>query len=257
MVTRDTVWPEGTPCWADLGVTDIGKAIAFYSGLFGWDIPPGPPETGGYSVANLQGRTTAGIGPKMSPDGIPPMWMTYLATDDADATTRKIRDAGGTMVMDPMDVMAFGRMAVAIDTTGGVFGMWQGREMAGASLANEPGALTWNEYFSRDFEAAKTFYGAVFGYEYGDMSGEGFTYATLRLSGHEVGGIGAYPEGTPDSVPAGWSVYFGTADTDASVETVVKSGGKVTRPASDSPYGRMATVSDNQGASFNLISITA
>jgi uncharacterized protein len=67
MVTRDSVWPEGTPCWVDLGAGDIPKAIAFYSAVFGWDIPPGRPETGGYSVAGLGGRDAAGIGPKMGP----------------------------------------------------------------------------------------------------------------------------------------------------------------------------------------------
>jgi hypothetical protein len=38
MVTRDTPWPAGTPCWIDLGVTDIPKARDFYRALFGWDI---------------------------------------------------------------------------------------------------------------------------------------------------------------------------------------------------------------------------
>ena len=56
MVTRDTAWPGGTPCWVDLGADDIDKATAFYRGLFGWDIPPGPPEAGGYSIALLRGR---------------------------------------------------------------------------------------------------------------------------------------------------------------------------------------------------------
>lgn len=255
MVTRDTVWPEGTPCWVDLGVSDIPKAIAFYSGLFGWNIPAGPPETGGYSVASLNGHDTAGIGPKMGPAEMPSMWTTYLASDDVDATAQKVRQAGGALVMEPMDVMEFGRMAVATDITGAVFGIWQGRQQTGAGLANAPGALTWSEHFSRDFEGAKAFYAALFGYEYGDMSSETFTYATLLLAGHEVGGIGAYPDGTPDSVPAAWSIYFGTADTDASVAAAVKAGGTVIREPADSPYGRTATVTDNQGAAFSLISM--
>jgi uncharacterized protein len=47
MVTRDTAWPDGAPCWVDLGVADIARASAFYAGRFGWDIQPGPPEPGG------------------------------------------------------------------------------------------------------------------------------------------------------------------------------------------------------------------
>ncbi len=255
MVTRDTPWPEGTPCWIDLGVTDIPKAIGFYSGLFGWDIQQGGPETGGYSMAHIDGRGVAGIGPKMGPPEAPSTWMTYIATTDADATAAKIKGAGGQLMMDPMDVMDVGRMAVATDTTGAAFGIWQARAFSGAQVANAPGALTWTEHMSRDFEGAKAFYAAVFGYEYGDMSADGFSYATLLLGGHEVGGVGGYPADVPANVPAAWSTYFGTADTDASVATATKLGGVVVRPATDSPYGRMATVTDDQGAMFSLISM--
>ena len=67
MVTRDTPWPDGTPCWVDLGTNDIPKAISFYSSQFGWDIQQGGPEVGGYSMAKLDGRNVAAIGPLMGP----------------------------------------------------------------------------------------------------------------------------------------------------------------------------------------------
>ena len=118
-------------------------------------------------------------------------------------------------------------MAIAADITGAAFGIWQARAHTGVGLANAPGALTWNEHLSRDFEGAKAFYAAVFGYEYGDMSSDGFSYATLLLDGHEVGGIGAYPDGTPADIPAAWSTYFGTADTDSQVAAVTNNGGSV------------------------------
>ena len=255
MVTRDTAWPAGTPCWVDLGVGDIGRARAFYGGLFGWDIQEGPPEAGGYSLCEVDGRPVAGIGPKMGPPEAPAAWTVYIATDDADATAARVKGAGGQLLMDPMDVMDVGRMAIASDITGAAFGIWQSRSHIGAGLANAPGALTWSEHFSRDFEGAKAFYAAVFGYEYGDMSGDGFTYATLLLGGHEVGGIGAYPADMPGSHPAAWGTYFGTVDTDSAVAAVTNNGGTVVRPPTDSPYGRTAVVTDDQGAAFSLITV--
>jgi predicted enzyme related to lactoylglutathione lyase len=257
MVTRDTPWPDGTPCWTDLGTTDIPRAISFYSSQFGWDIPMGSPEFGGYSSATLSGRPAAGIGPIMGPPGTPTAWTTYIATSDADATADKIKGAGGQLLTDVMDVMDLGRMAIAADITGAVFAIWQARGHTGAQVANVPGAVTWGEHMSHDFEGAKAFYAAVFGYSYGDMSGDGFSYATLLIDGKEVGGIGAFPGGSDAGHRPSWSVYFGTADTDKSVETALASGGQVIRPASDSPYGRMATVADDQGAVFSLISIPA
>jgi uncharacterized protein len=255
MIRRDTAWPEGTPCWVDLSVDDIPKAIGFYSGVFGWEAVQGGPEVGGYSITYVDGRAVAGIGPKMGPADAPTAWTVYLATDDADATAAKIKGAGGQLAMEPMDVMDIGRMGIAIDITGAAFGIWQARSHIGIGLANAPGAVTWNEHFSRDFEGAKAFYAAVFGYEYGDMSSDGFTYATLLLGGHEVGGIGAYPADVPASHPATWSTYFGTVDTDSEVAAVTNNGGSVVRPATDSPYGRTAVVTDDQGAAFSLISV--
>src|SRR5947209_5908206 len=121
MVTRDTVWANGTPCWVDLGVADIGKATAFYAALFGWEAQPGPPEAGGYAVCRKDGRQVAGIGPQMGPPGTPSAWTTYLAADDAARTVRKIKAAGGRVLTEPMDVLGLGRMAIAADPGGAAF----------------------------------------------------------------------------------------------------------------------------------------
>ena len=203
MVTRDTPWPDGTPSWVDLGTSDIPKAIAFYSRQFGWDVEPGGPEMGGYSMARLGGRNVAGIGPIMGPPGTPSAWTTYFASADVDATAARIANAGGQILSGPMDVMEQGRLVVAADVTGAVFGVWQGRKHTGIEVANVPGAFTWSEHMSRDFEGAKAFYAAVFGYEYGDMSSDGFSYATMLINGQQVvGGIGAFPAGQGDDQPA-------------------------------------------------------
>jgi predicted enzyme related to lactoylglutathione lyase len=41
MVQRDTPWPDGTPCWVDLGTDDVARATTFYSTLFGWNTEAG------------------------------------------------------------------------------------------------------------------------------------------------------------------------------------------------------------------------
>jgi uncharacterized protein len=256
MTTRDTPWPDGTPCWADLGALDTAKAGEFYGDVFGWTVQPGGPETGGYSVAELDGRGVAGIGPKMGPPETPTMWVTYLATSDADATAAKITGAGGQLVVEPMDVTDVGRMAVAVDPAGAVFGVWQARAFPGAQIVNEPGAMVWNEQMSRDFEGSKAFYAAVFGYEYGEPSGEVLSYATFKVDGRDVGGIGALRANVPAETPPSWRVYFGAADTDASVARAQANGGSVIFAPMDHPYGRMSTVADDQGARFSLLGLT-
>jgi predicted enzyme related to lactoylglutathione lyase len=149
--------------------------------------------------------------------------------------------------------MEQGRRAVAADPGGAVLGLWQARAHTGVQLANEPGSLTWNENLSRDFDGNKAFYHSVFGYEYGDMSDGGFRYATLKISGTEVGGIGELDSSYPADVPAHWSVYFAVEDTDGAVAKVTSLGGTPVRPPWDTPYGRMAVVADNHGAVFSVI----
>jgi len=253
VVTRDTRWPAGTPCWVDVSVDDVPKAIAFYNALFGWDIELGAPEVGGYSIAHQDGHIVAAISPKMAGPDAPTVWTTFLASDDVDATADKIKAAGGQVLAGPMDVMEEGRMAVAMDPAGAAFALWQGAHTTGLQVANEPGALTWNEQMSRDFDGSKAFYQAVFGYGYQDMSGEGFKYATPTVGDHEVGGIGEYPEGTPAEIPAAWATYFAVTDTDAAAAKVTELGGSVVRPPEDTPYGRIAVVADDQGAVFSVI----
>ncbi len=253
VVTRDTRWPAGTPCWVDVSVDDVPKAIAFYRALFGWDIELGGPEVGGYSIAHSGGRIVAAVSPKMGAPDAPSVWTTYLATDDVDAIAAKIKGAGGQLLAEPMDVMEEGRLAVAMDPAGAVFGLWQGGNTTGLGVANEPGALTWNEQFSRDFAGSLAFYQAVFGYGDQDMSGDGFKYAVLTVDGHEVAGMGEYPEDTPAELPAAWAAYFAATDTDAALAKITELGGSVVQPARDSPYGRIAVAADDHGAVFSLI----
>lgn len=257
MVTRDTAWPAGTPCWVDLGVGDIARASAFYAGVFGWRIEQGPPEVGGYSMCLLGGRAVAGIGPIQGPPGTPSAWTVYIASDDADKTALTISAAGGQLQMEPMDVMDAGRMTVASDPGGAVFGVWQARAHTGVGLANEPGALCWNENLSRAYDRNRAFYQAVFGYDYGDITDTDFRYATLKLDGKEVGGIGEMNDSFPADLSPHWSTYFAVTDADAVVAAVTGNGGGVRRAPWDTPYGRMAVVNDDQGAVFSLLATPA
>ncbi|MEO8888293.1 MAG: VOC family protein [Jatrophihabitantaceae bacterium] len=252
MTVRDTPWPAGTPCWVDLMTSDLDAARLFYEGLFGWHLGESAPDTGGYVMAFVDGKAVAGLGPMMQ-ENHPPVWTAYLASDDADASTAAITAAGGTVLAPAFDVLDAGRMAVAQDPTGGTFGIWQSRAHTGMQLANEPNAVTWNEFMTRDYTAAKTFFADVFGYTYTDMGDEGFQYSTIELGGATIGGLGALPADVPSQVPAHWRQYFQVDDADGAVNEVVRLGGSVLRPAADMPYGRHADVADPQGATFSVI----
>ena len=109
-----TEYAPGTPAWVDIG-TDVEGAKQFYAGLFGWGSQDaGPPdETGGYGFFTKGGKLVAGYGPQQNPG--PPAWTTYVSVTDADKTAKRARDAGGTVVLEPMQVMDAGRMGVLRD----------------------------------------------------------------------------------------------------------------------------------------------
>jgi len=203
-------------------------------------------------MGEIGGLPVAGIG--QSQGDMPIFWTTYLATEDADKTAEAIKAAGGQVMMDPFDVMDVGRMFIAVDPGGAFFGVWQARSHTGMRRANEPGSLVWSENLSRDYDANKAFYGAVFGYHFGDIGAPGMNYATLDLDGRPVGGIGEIGSDQPAETPATWGTYFAVADTDAAMAKAVELGGRVLAPAWDSPYGRMAVLADDQGAVFSVMS---
>jgi predicted enzyme related to lactoylglutathione lyase len=256
MVTRDSAWLPGTPCWVDVMVDDVSKATAFYGALFGWEAAISQdPMSGGYGNFSKDGRPVAGVAPSQQP-GQPQVWTTYLASDDLEQTAGKIKGAGGQVLFDPMNIGEFGRMIVAADPAGAVFGVWQSGTHTGFRLANVPGSVIWNENMSRDAEGNKKFYGEVFGYGFGDMSGDGHSYFTLDLGGRSVAGVGQMDKEFPPEIPANWTTYFAVEDTDATVAKAVSLGGKVVKEAFDSPQGRIAFLADDQGASFAILTVT-
>jgi hypothetical protein len=56
-------------------------------------------------------------------DSMPAQWQPYVAVDDADRTTAKAKELGGSALVEPMDVSNVGRIAVLRDPQGAVFGI--------------------------------------------------------------------------------------------------------------------------------------
>jgi predicted enzyme related to lactoylglutathione lyase len=260
----------GVPCWVDTSQPDPDAAAEFYGGLFGWEFEDAMPEgsPGRYLVARLRGGDVAAV--SSPPEGAPPQaaWNTYIWVDDADETAATARQAGGAVLSEPFDVMDAGRMAVLADPEEAVFCVWQAKEHRGARIVNEPGSVNFNVLNSRDPEAAKRFYRAVFGWTTLDLgSGEFWTLSTYgdyleqltpgtRERTAELGAAGfedvvaaTTPLGDADT-PAHWSVTFATADADATAAKARELGGAVLVAPVDAPYSRLTVLRDPQGATF-------
>ncbi|MEV0578864.1 VOC family protein [Streptomyces sp. RTGN2] len=243
----------GTPCWVSLIVHGLHTTQNFYAELFGWEFGPGPEQLGPYVRALIDGKEVAGIG-QLPPDRhLPIAWTTYLATDDADLTAEAIRACGGTVGVGPLDAGEAGRMAIASDPGGAVFGIWQAAAHLGTTLAGEPGTPVWNELVTRETSTVAKFYQAVFGYETEAVVSADFDYQTLHLGGRPVASIHGVGHALPRDRGPHWMTYFEVADTDEAAQHVVELGGHILQQPREGSSGRVATVADPEGAAFTIV----
>lgn len=249
-------YAPGTPCWIDAAVPDVAAAVTFYSELFGWEAEDMGEAFGHYHQFSKDGERIAGLGPIVE-EGMPAAWMTYIATDDIEATAKAVESAGGKVVLPPMEIPGAGHMAGFADDEGAIFAAWQATEHPGCGLVAEPGSLAWNETNRRDHDGAKTFYSAVFGWEVedGDTPEGAPPYVTWKLGEDVIGGM-LQMDDQWEGIPPHWTTYFAVEDTDASVAKLSDLGGTTITEPFDTPPGRIAVVADPFGATFGLIALT-
>ena len=242
-----TRYEHGVPSWVDIATPDPQSALRFYSELFGWEGQDMGEEAGHYTIVSKGGKQVAAISPAQDPG--PPRWTTYINVSDADAVAAKAEQAGGTVVVAPMDVMGAGRMAVFSDTTGAVIAAWQPGEHIGAQLVNEAGAFIWSELQTSDLAKSRAFYSAVFDWEWGGSD----EYAEAQVAGRTIGGVMPRNPEIPAEVPDFWLVYFGAGDVDGDAKRAADLGGSVIFGPADIPdTGRFAVLMDPQGATLAI-----
>ena len=270
---RDRYIP-GVPCWVDTTQPDPDAAVEFYGGLFGWELedtmPPDAP--GRYFMGRIGGRDVAAVSSPMGEAPPTATWNTYVWVESADDTAAKVREAGGTVLTEPFDVMESGRMAVFADPAGAVFCAWQANQFRGAQVVNEAGSLNFNDLNTRDLDGARAFYGAVFGWEALPMGGD---FAMWTLPGYGdlleelrpgtrkgmadmgapagfenvVASLNPLGDDQPDT-PSHWGVTFAVDDADAVAKRAAELGGTVVAEPFDAPWVRMTVITDPQGATF-------
>lgn len=243
----------GAPCWIDLMTSDTIRARDFYSNLFGWTADEPNPAFGGYFNFRKDGALVAGCMAGQPGAGQPDVWSIYLATDDATKTVALATANGGQIYVEPMPVADLGTMAVVGDPAGGTIGVWQPGTHAGFGIVGEPGTPSWFELHTRRYDDAVSFYRQVFRWNTNDVSqGPDFRYTLVVDGDQQLAGVMDASAWLPEGAPAQWSIYFGVDNVDATLTKVATLGGEIVRRAEDTPYGRLAEVTDATGAVFKL-----
>jgi uncharacterized protein len=126
----ELVGAPGSACWSELATTEVKKAGAFYSSLFGWSLKEssdGMP----YTEFGNKGQMIGGMMPMDGPQfqGVPPHWTVYFAVEDCDAAAEKAKGLGATSCVPPTDIPNVGRFAMIQDPQGAVFSIFTGSQL--------------------------------------------------------------------------------------------------------------------------------
>jgi len=246
----------GEFCWADLGVTDVAGAKKFYRGIFGWEAKDLPMGEGNqkYSLLRVKGKDVCALYPMMPEQRKskrPPVWLPFISVANVDRMVKKATAAGGSVCVEPMDVMKAGRMAVLQDPTGAVFALWQARGHSGTKLRATPGTVGWHDLSTPDRAAAGKFYTKVFGWKLATMDFSGNPYHLFKLGGQGI--CGMWPQPLPKSHPA-WFTYFIVESCTRAVAKTKRLGGKVVLgPITVPETCTFAILRDPQGAAFGAL----
>ena len=250
-------YAQGTPCWVSLLARDLDTAERFYGPLLGWDFAAGPTDLGPYLRAVVDGLPVAGVGVMPEGSDFAVDWITYFAADDADEVAQQVRDRGGTLAMGPLEFGRSGRMAVAADLDGAVFGIWQGREHLGWERQHEPGTAAWSELATPEAERATRFYAGAFGSSAVE-SGSARVHQeqdeiVLKVGGRMVAGIRNVHD--LEDRPR-WRIHFAVRDVELAVGRARELGGGVEQAPADTPYGRAALLRDAEDGPFAVVQLS-
>lgn len=122
-------------------------------------------------------------------------------------------------------------------------------------MHNPEGTPIWYELQSGDPDASRTFYDDVVGWSIEAQPAGDMDYRMIDTGNGPVGGIMRLTdEMKAGGASAGWMVYFGVPDVDATCAGITANGGAIVMgPWEISGIGRMAIATDPQGIPFYVM----
>ncbi|RZS34688.1 hypothetical protein EV193_10836 [Herbihabitans rhizosphaerae] len=245
--------PQGTPCWLELGTTNLPACTDFYAGLLGWEYQP---DDSGYLTAHTDGVPAAGL--YAFPDGppLPTTWTLYLSVNNVANTAQRVTMLDGQVAVEPREIPGQGRLMIAADPTGALIGFWEPATMWPFAQGGA-GAFAWADLHTTDGKLADEFFVSLFSFDT-EQVGDGidYDYTIWTLDGPSLLGrlrMGAeFEPGTPPH----WMNYVGVSaalGVDLAATRAIQLGGRLHAEPFDSPYGRIAVIEDVAGGVLSLV----
>jgi uncharacterized protein len=238
-----TPWCPGRFVWWELYTSDIDKSKAFYESVVGWKIAPVAMGGAEYTMIHVGDQGIAGMVTRA-----PVFWMAYVSVLDVDAAAAATKSAGGTVLVEPVDVPPVGRFAAILDPQGAAVMLFKASGGDPPEVDRPaPGHFCWADLYTTDLAGAAAFYEKVIGWKVGP-SKVNTNMSVFNRGERPVGGLLEAPEG----VPPGWLNHVVVADLDAARRKAVDLGGRVVVDEIVPTIGRFSAIVDNVGAAISL-----
>ncbi|MFE7414002.1 VOC family protein [Streptomyces laurentii] len=121
-------------------------------------------------------------------------------------------------------------------------------------MASPPeGTPIWADAMYRDVEGAKTFYGDVLGWTFGESSSEYGNYTQAYKNGKAVAAVVPPMPGQQGEPKSAWCLYFASPDAAATAAKIKSAGGRVLmEPMQVGDFGTMCLATDPAGVAFGV-----
>jgi len=247
-VSTQVTTAVGKFVWHEHVSTEPAKAQEFFKQLLGWDYEVFKPGEVDYAMITSDGQMHGGF-PQV-PEGTPPHWVGNVQVESVDDTIAKAKSAGGSVIVEPMDIPEVGRYSVLRDPQGAVIVAFQPQSEG----AMGQGVFVWDELGTNDVAGAERFYGDVFGWTTKDMGADYGGYKIFHRDPDDETGVGGLMANPDSSMPTAWHPYVAVDDVDSTLTKTKELGGSVVLEAMDVPaVGRIAVIQDPTGAVLGVI----
>lgn len=248
---------NGDFIWEELLTTDTKSAARFYAKVAGLKTAPSTVDRS-YTTFVGQGGPLGGLmvlPADAKAMGTPPCWMSYIATDNVEESSRHAESLGGKVLKPAADVGDGGRFAVLQDPQGAAFMIYASPHPLQPATTVPLGGMYWHELITTDYQGAFRFYELLFGWKVAsDMPlGDLGMYRIFGTPAMPNGAGGIYTKPPQQPGPPMWLPYIRVASVEKSTSVAKSLGATIMHGPADVPGGgRIAMGIDPQGAMFAI-----
>ena len=239
--------------WYDLFTHDLQTTGTFYQELFGWTFTDTEPANAMVKTINLEGVPIANA-VKIDPlkkNTNESAWLGYVSVPDVDKAVEQVKLLNGTIYKDPGDLPKRGRIAIAIDGQGAIFGLVNSPSGDPPDPVDRQNGFIGSELWTTDLDKAIALYTALAGYELNVVEvGAGIKYHLLTRDSVPRAGLARI---SWDGDKPNWIPYIAVQDVPQTIAQAEKMGGRVLINASEEMRDNpLAIIADPSGAVFGI-----